>query len=98
MRAFFKKHCESSQHNIRLHIVRFFAIFLLSTLGTTVWAQDRTDIGAIPEAKYKIHLQKSVMIPMRDGVHLATDLYFPEGAAEPLPVVLIRTPYNKKLL
>jgi putative CocE/NonD family hydrolase len=98
MRAFFKKHCESSQHNIRLHIVRFVAIFLLSTLGTTVWAQDRTDIGAIPEAKYKIHLQKSVMIPMRDGVHLATDLYFPEGAAEPLPVVLIRTPYNKKLL
>jgi putative CocE/NonD family hydrolase len=37
-----------------------------------------------------------VLIAMRDGVRLSTDLYFPEGAPEPLPVVLIRTPYNKQ--
>jgi len=35
------------------------------------------------------------MIPMRDGVHLSTDLYFPDGAKGPLPTVLIRTVYNK---
>ena len=35
------------------------------------------------------------MIPMRDGVRLATDLYFPEISNEKLPVVLIRTPYDK---
>ena len=35
------------------------------------------------------------MVPMRDGVRLSTDLYFPEGASGRLPVILIRTPYNK---
>ena len=35
------------------------------------------------------------MLPMRDGIKLATDLYKPEGE-ERLPVILIRTPYNKE--
>lgn len=36
----------------------------------------------------------SVMLPMRDEVKLATDVYLPEGEG-PWPVVLTRTPYNK---
>ena len=40
------------------------------------------------------------MVPMRDGVQLATDIYRPsqEGRPvdEPLPIVLQRTPYDKK--
>jgi putative CocE/NonD family hydrolase len=43
-------------------------------------------------------IQRNVMMPLRDGVRLATDLYFPPGwsdAGEPLPVILARTPYNK---
>ncbi len=36
----------------------------------------------------------SPSIKMRDGVELATDLYFPEGKG-PWPCVLARTPYNK---
>lgn len=41
------------------------------------------------------------MVPMRDGVHLATDVYLPEMQTRPLeaqpsvPVVLVRTPYGK---
>ena len=50
---------------------------------------------SIPEAKYKVRLERSVMVPMRDGTKLSTDLYFPVGAGEKLPVILIRTPYNK---
>lgn len=39
----------------------------------------------------------NVMVPMRDGVRLATDVYLPEGAADiPLPVLLERTPYDKR--
>lgn len=34
-------------------------------------------------------------VPMRDGVHLATDLYLPVPAGGPLPVLLERTPYGK---
>src|SRR5437016_1926736 len=37
---------------------------------------------------------RSEMIPMRDGVRLATDVYLPE-AAGPSPVILARTPYDK---
>lgn len=40
----------------------------------------------------------TVIIPMRDGVGLATDLFFPENASPPYPVILIRTPYNKDWL
>lgn len=35
-----------------------------------------------------------VMVPMRDGVNLATNIYLPQGEG-PWPVVLTRTPYNK---
>src|SRR6476620_2691712 len=49
----------------------------------------------MPKAKYKVRVEKSVMIPMRDGVKLSTDLYFPKGAGEKLPVILVRTPYDK---
>eukprot|EP01045_Picozoa_sp_COSAG04_P027349 COSAG04_NODE_3982_length_2382_cov_1.501095_3_plen_197_part_00 len=54
----------------------------------------------IPPPLHGVRLEKSVMVPLRDGVRLSTDLYFPElpeaGTAElPLPVCLMRTPYNK---
>jgi uncharacterized protein len=35
-----------------------------------------------------------VMVPMRDGVNLATNIYLPDGDG-PFPVVLTRTPYDK---
>jgi predicted acyl esterase len=39
--------------------------------------------------------RSTVMVPMRDGVRLATDLYLPEGPG-PWPVALARTPYDKR--
>src|SRR6185295_9255002 len=48
-----------------------------------------------PAPKYKVRIEKSVMVPMSDGVKLSTDLYFPEGAGDKLPVIVIRTPYDK---
>jgi hypothetical protein len=39
---------------------------------------------------------REVMVPMRDGVELATDVYLPKAhGAGPFPVVLTRTPYGK---
>jgi hypothetical protein len=35
------------------------------------------------------------MVPMRDGVRLATDVYLPDGGG-PFPVVLERTPYGRQ--
>jgi len=43
-----------------------------------------------------ILIEKNLMVPMRDGVKLATDVYRPaEGG--PVPVLLARLPYNKEL-
>jgi putative CocE/NonD family hydrolase len=41
-------------------------------------------------------IQKNVMVRMRDGVRLATDIYRP-AAHEKFPVVLIRTPFGKQV-
>ena len=38
----------------------------------------------------------NIMVPMRDGVRLATDIYLPSGATNPLPALLERTPYDKR--
>ncbi len=46
-----------------------------------------------------VHVMRDVMVRMRDGVHLATDIYRPaqggKTAASKLPVLLERTPYDK---
>ena len=47
--------------------------------------------------QYDIVIEKSIMVPMRDGVRLSTDLYMPEGAGDALPVILMRDPYDKNI-
>ncbi|HVF23852.1 MAG TPA: CocE/NonD family hydrolase [Pyrinomonadaceae bacterium] len=37
---------------------------------------------------------KEAMIPMRDGVKLYTQIYVPRVSSEPLPFLLLRTPYG----
>ncbi|MEO0398252.1 MAG: CocE/NonD family hydrolase [Pseudomonadota bacterium] len=49
----------------------------------------------MPDAKYQVRIENNVMIEMRDGVRLATDLYVPEGLTDPAPVLMTRTPYGK---
>ena len=39
---------------------------------------------------------ETVLVPMRDGVRLATDLHLP-GSAGPCPVIMERTPYGRHL-
>ncbi|MDP6586686.1 MAG: CocE/NonD family hydrolase, partial [Anaerolineales bacterium] len=51
------------------------------------------------EPTYEVHIEKDLMVPMRDGVHLATDVYRPSSNGKPIdqsfPVLLERTPYDK---
>jgi predicted acyl esterase len=55
--------------------------------------------AAAPNAYTAVVRQSNVMVPARDGVLLATDIYRPASgttpAAERLPVLLHRTPYDK---
>jgi uncharacterized protein len=39
-------------------------------------------------------VERKVMMPMRDGVRLATDIYRPKNAAGRVPIVFVKTPYN----
>lgn len=39
-------------------------------------------------------VERKLLIPMRDGVRLATDVYRPKNAAGPVPIVFSKTPYN----
>jgi uncharacterized protein len=40
-------------------------------------------------------VEKDVMVPMRDGVRLATDIYRPDAPGT-FPAVIVRLPYNKE--
>ncbi len=40
----------------------------------------------------------AVMVPMRDGVRLSTNIYTPKNATGRLPVILWKTPYNEHKL
>ena len=48
----------------------------------------------ISDIKQEPILEKNIMVPMRDGVKLATDVYRP-AEERPVPVLLARLPYNK---
>ncbi|HEY1910532.1 MAG TPA: CocE/NonD family hydrolase [Vicinamibacterales bacterium] len=48
-----------------------------------------------PAGAHAVVIEKGIMVRMRDGTKLATDLYRPANVTGPLPTILIRTPYNK---
>src|SRR5450755_59047 len=39
-------------------------------------------------------IDRKVMVPMRDGKRMATDIYRPKDASKKYPVIFVRTPYN----
>jgi predicted acyl esterase len=39
--------------------------------------------------------RETFMVSMRDGIHLATDVYLPDGGSPPHGALFMRTPYNK---
>jgi predicted acyl esterase len=54
--------------------------------------QKRTDTEA--ELQEVAVVERKLLIPMRDGVRLATDVYRPKNAGGPVPIVFSKTPYN----
>lgn len=54
---------------------------------------------AAEQGAFDVIVQSDVMVPMRDGVRLSTDIYRPASggrfAAQGFPVILERTPYGK---
>lgn len=48
-----------------------------------------------PEPRFGVVVERHQTVTMRDGARLSLDLYRPSGSIGRLPVILIRTPYNK---
>jgi uncharacterized protein len=59
-----------------------------------VWGISNAQEKSILEQLNEIAIiDQKVMMPMRDGIRLATDIYRPKGN-EPVPIIFSRTPYN----
>ena len=89
MPVFTTRHCKFS-------VGIFVFVVLLIFQGTHVLYSENITKG---ETRYEVVVAKNVMVPMRDGVRMATDIYRPArgGEAEPgrFPTLLSRTPYGK---
>ncbi len=88
---------------------RFLAGYGWFVLLCVIWLQAGASTRAAyqasspnqAEASYDVILfDRDVMVPMRDGVRLATDIYRPGRDGQPveeqLPILLQRTPYSKE--
>ena len=65
-------------------------LIVLFIMWGVAFAQEKSILEQLDEVAI---IDQKVMIPMRDGVRLATDIYRPKGNA-PVPIIFSRTPYN----
>ena len=73
-----------------MRLIKIVQIILLLCCFSFLRADEikLSDLESISES------ETMVMVPMRDGVRLATDIYRPKENKETLPLVFIKTPYN----
>jgi len=70
---------------------KIYLLIVLITLSICLHAQQQDDV--YKRLQEIAIIDQKVMMPMRDGVRLATDIYRPKGDAK-VPIVFSRTPYN----
>jgi putative CocE/NonD family hydrolase len=69
------------------------AIFILFSILISPLATAQDDDPNVTKFKAISESDTMIMVPMRDGVGLATDVYLPKGDG-PFPTVFVKTPYN----
>jgi len=76
---------------------------VLLTVSSTSWAQRGGTVNpeliaqrnnTEKELESAAIIERKVMVPMRDGKHMAADIYRPKDESRKYPVILSRTPYN----
>jgi putative CocE/NonD family hydrolase len=78
---------------------KFLRTSLLFTVATTALlggavAGAGQDQKPKPRDYTELFDKREAMIPARDGIKLHTEIYTPKNSAEPLPILLGRTPYG----
>jgi uncharacterized protein len=54
-----------------------------------------SDAAVTAELARIAEVDVNILVPMRDGIGLSTNVYRPRGATGPLPTILWKTPYNE---
>ena len=70
-------------------LMALLALFFCSGVANTLSAQS----DVLEQLEEIAIIDQKVMMPMRDGIRLATDIYRPK-TDEKVPVIFSRTPYN----
>lgn len=72
----------------------FYLLLSLLVCVSSLWAQPQAPKDNILQKLQEIAVvDQKVMMPMRDGVRLATDIYRPKGNQK-VPIIFSKTPYN----
>lgn len=78
---------------------RSYALFVPGLGALLILAGTCSAQAGPPDNKFDVIVARNVMVPMRDGVKLATDVYMPAHHGAPatgkFPVLVSRTPYGK---
>src|SRR4051812_49842395 len=70
------------------------AVVVRAQQGSLSAADKQRRIDMEAELQSIAVVERKVMLPMPDGVRLATDIYRPKDAAAKVPTIWVRTPYN----
>ncbi|HJS23771.1 MAG TPA: CocE/NonD family hydrolase, partial [Pyrinomonadaceae bacterium] len=80
------------------------AIVLQIPASQTVYSQRGRELASPEEIAKRIAIEnelqsiaiveRKLMIPMRDGTRIATDVYRPKDTSKKYPTIFVRTPYN----
>ena len=62
-------------------------------IGLSASINLRAQTEALQQLEKIAIIDQKVMVPMRDGIRLATDIYRPK-TDKPVPIIFSRTPYN----
>jgi hypothetical protein len=83
------------------HLTRSLVLAALAAVGTVrqVRAQPQPPSAAAAHQQLRALeeiaiVERKVMLPMRDGIRLATDVYRPKAGTGKYPTIFVRTPYN----
>src|SRR5215831_5606458 len=88
-----------------LILVAILFLAAAGIIGVTIPARAQRAGSLTPEAAAKrweterelqkiAIVERKLMVPMRDGVRLATDVYRPKDTSRKVPIIFVRTPYN----
>nr|WP_044234824.1 CocE/NonD family hydrolase [Haliscomenobacter hydrossis] len=73
---------------------KFYGLLVLSLVASNLWAQLQPAPADVLKNLQQIAvIDQKIMMPMRDGIRLATDIYRPK-TEQKVPIIFSKTPYN----